>query len=655
MPKSWIKIVRDSSIKTKAQDGYDYFQGYEIRRPEIDVSDLKQEDVEEIFLLQAIYHYIVTQREFLSQDGKTQVLNIGVEDRSTNITTRLGHDMQVSQNAMRIALILSQKQPKVERYRNVLLAQIIGIAHDIGHAPFGHAGESAISDYLSNYGIRFNHSKYGANLIKNMIEDVIYEISDIGEEQTELRDDEARKFLEELVKEVAVGVENHSTYYSSGVENETIPQKATRLADGISYMVSDLSDLLRSDLPVVTREILTNAYNSLGFEIGNTGDLSFEEILDKLEEGGDSLRDLQRLLLSEAFSRNRVFNETVITDDYKMLMDIKSFYPPIMTIETENSYYQRIPNEMASEDRNKAMAIISQYYSYMTAMRNNGKYNEYLYNSDFVKRMDEILEGYRDEVLSGKLDSEVKFKDRVVFDRKIIESLDRKIREIEQIESVTSPTIMALFAIQNKIQYQQILRDGEGKALNNNEEVTRERITMMMDRVAKYAYAASRKPEEYCNEEEMGDISFYNERAIPDITKVRPSDMPEYVEGILAYATFVVQQMQNKDFESPESMQRIIDNVIQELGIREDKVPEIEQMDPKFFVVIQTRQRRTKDHMYIPKDVLELTRKRNVTLEDYTRMSKRTLSKAERFIEDPNSRVIDIEPDKDSQEGESIK
>ena len=78
--------------------------------------------------LQEFYDFIEASAEFLSLAGKTQVLNIGVRDRSLRITTRQIHDMHVSQNAMKIAKEFKKRDKKVKS-KDVLLAQITGLAH----------------------------------------------------------------------------------------------------------------------------------------------------------------------------------------------------------------------------------------------------------------------------------------------------------------------------------------------------------------------------------------------------------------------------------------------------------------------------------------------------------------------------------------------
>lgn len=69
---------------------------------------------------------------------KTQIM---VNSASDDQRTRLLHSMEVQKNARKIAIAMNA---------NYELAETIAIAHDIGHAPFGHAGEKAIDKYLED-------------------------------------------------------------------------------------------------------------------------------------------------------------------------------------------------------------------------------------------------------------------------------------------------------------------------------------------------------------------------------------------------------------------------------------------------------------------------------------------------------------------------
>jgi dGTPase len=76
---------------------------------------------------------------------KTQVF---VTSESDHYRTRLTHTLEVAQVARRLAIALGV---------NENLAEVIALAHDLGHAPFGHAGEAALRALLRDHG-GFEHN-----------------------------------------------------------------------------------------------------------------------------------------------------------------------------------------------------------------------------------------------------------------------------------------------------------------------------------------------------------------------------------------------------------------------------------------------------------------------------------------------------------------
>src|SRR5262249_62328128 len=77
---------------------------------------------------------------FRRMTGKTQVLVASVNDHHR---TRLTHTLEVTQLARTVARRLRLNED---------LAEAIALAHDIGHPPFGHAGEAALHECLKDYG-----------------------------------------------------------------------------------------------------------------------------------------------------------------------------------------------------------------------------------------------------------------------------------------------------------------------------------------------------------------------------------------------------------------------------------------------------------------------------------------------------------------------
>ena len=91
---------------------------------------------------------IVHSSAFRRMTGKTQVLVASVNDHHR---TRLTHTLEVTQVARTAARRLRLNED---------LTEAIALAHDIGHPPFGHAGEEALNECLAGVG-GFNHNLYG--------------------------------------------------------------------------------------------------------------------------------------------------------------------------------------------------------------------------------------------------------------------------------------------------------------------------------------------------------------------------------------------------------------------------------------------------------------------------------------------------------------
>lgn len=100
---------------------------------------------------------IVHSSAFRRMTGKTQVLVASVNDHHR---TRLTHTLEVTQVARTVARRLRLNED---------LTEAIALAHDIGHPPFGHAGEDALDECLSGHG-GFNHNLYGLRRVDELEE-----------------------------------------------------------------------------------------------------------------------------------------------------------------------------------------------------------------------------------------------------------------------------------------------------------------------------------------------------------------------------------------------------------------------------------------------------------------------------------------------------
>ncbi len=181
---------------------------------------------------------IIHSRAFRRLEAKTQVFTTRYSDHFRN---RLTHTLEVAQIARTVASALGL---------NTELAEALALVHDIGHPPFGHAGERKLDDLMRPHGGSFNHNLHALRIV----------------EQFEQR------YLDfpglNLTFEVREGIIKHSRDYSAA----EFPQLGEYLldlrppleaqlidwVDEIAYNTADLDDALEAgllDLAVLRREV----------------------------------------------------------------------------------------------------------------------------------------------------------------------------------------------------------------------------------------------------------------------------------------------------------------------------------------------------------------------------------------------------------------
>lgn len=97
---------------------------------------------------------IVHSRAFRRLEAKTQVFTIRYSDHFRN---RLTHTLEVSQIARTVAAALGL---------NAELAEALALVHDIGHPPFGHAGEKKLNQLMRAHGSGFNHNLQALRIVE---------------------------------------------------------------------------------------------------------------------------------------------------------------------------------------------------------------------------------------------------------------------------------------------------------------------------------------------------------------------------------------------------------------------------------------------------------------------------------------------------------
>ncbi len=168
---------------------------------------------------------ILHSKSFRRLKQKTQVFLLPKGD---HYRTRLTHTLEVSQNARTIAKALRLNEDLVEA---------ISLGHDLGHTPFGHAGERALNELCPQ---GFKHAEQSVRVVECLEKD--------GQGLN-------------LTKEVLDGILTHQT----ASEPMTLEGQVVRLSDKIAYVNHDIDDAIRggilseADIPPKYRMILGNS------------------------------------------------------------------------------------------------------------------------------------------------------------------------------------------------------------------------------------------------------------------------------------------------------------------------------------------------------------------------------------------------------------
>ncbi|MBU0766322.1 dNTP triphosphohydrolase [Patescibacteria group bacterium] len=165
---------------------------------------------------------IIHTRSFRRLKGKTQVF---VEGGGDHYRTRLTHTMEVAQISRDVARTLELNED---------LTECIALAHDLGHPPFGHAGESALNEWMQACDMSFEHNEQS------------YRIVTLLEEHSSL----AQGL--NLNQEVLEGLLKHSTPHDSPTPKlphaPSLEAQVVNIADEIAYTGHDCEDGLRAKL-----------------------------------------------------------------------------------------------------------------------------------------------------------------------------------------------------------------------------------------------------------------------------------------------------------------------------------------------------------------------------------------------------------------------
>ncbi|GIL08868.1 MAG: deoxyguanosinetriphosphate triphosphohydrolase-like protein [Chloroflexota bacterium] len=201
---------------------------------------------------------IIHAAAFRRLEYKTQVF---VNDEGDYYRTRLTHTLEVAQIGRTLARALAVNEDLVEA---------ICLAHDLGHPPFGHAGESALNALTADCG-GFNHNHQSFRIVTQL----------------------ERRYADwpglNLTHETLEGIAKHETEYdlsAAGGFNQTlrgsVEAQIANVADELAYNAHDLDDGLQAEL----------------IEPGQLAQLEiWRELCDQIGWSGERMDELTRHLI----------------------------------------------------------------------------------------------------------------------------------------------------------------------------------------------------------------------------------------------------------------------------------------------------------------------------------------------------------------------
>lgn len=220
---------------------------------------------------------ILHSKSFRRLKDKTQVF---LTPEGDHYRTRLTHTLEVSQNARTIAKALQLNEDLVEA---------IALGHDLGHTPFGHAGERALNQ-VCPYG--FSHSEQSVRTVD------VLEKGGIGLN---------------LTYEVRDGIRNHQT---SG-EPATLEGKIVRFSDKIAYIHHDMDDAIRGGI-LTEKDVPKEIGDVIGYTTGERLDHFIHDLVTNSygkddimmsEPVAKAMKDLRRFMFENVYTNKNAKSE----------------------------------------------------------------------------------------------------------------------------------------------------------------------------------------------------------------------------------------------------------------------------------------------------------------------------------------------------------
>ncbi|HHY64909.1 MAG TPA: deoxyguanosinetriphosphate triphosphohydrolase [Clostridiaceae bacterium] len=244
---------------------------------------------------------IIYSKAFRRLKHKTQVF---ISPEGDHYRTRLTHTLEVSQIARTIARALRLNED---------LTEAIALGHDLGHTPFGHAGERVL-DEVCSFG--FRHNEQSVRTVEFLEKD--------------------RRGLN-LTWEVLDGIEHHT----GNVMPSTLEGQIVRFADKIAYVNHDIEDAIRAgiisenDLPRDCCEVLgktpsARINSTITNIIENSAGRNEIRMSREFQEANDRLRSymFENVYIGSAAKKEESKAELMVRQLFLYLMEKPELLPP---------------------------------------------------------------------------------------------------------------------------------------------------------------------------------------------------------------------------------------------------------------------------------------------------------------------------------------
>lgn len=304
----------------------DRSKGRDTDEPQCDIRTIYQRDRDRI----------LHSKSFRRLKDKTQVF---LSPEGDHYRTRLTHTLEVSQISRTIAKALRLNED---------LTEAIALGHDLGHTPFGHAGERALDSVCEG---GFEHHLQSIRVVE-MLERQCQGLN--------------------LTVEVRDGIKNHQT---EGTPH-TLEGKIVRLCDKIAYVNHDIDDAIRGR--IITEEEIPAEYTSvLGHSLKERLDTLIHDIVFSSEDRDDiymspdveeAMQNLRKYMFKNVYTNPKAKSEEGKAE--RMLVMLYEYY---------NEHIELLPEKyrwLINERGEQKSRVVCDFVSGMTDHYAVSKFSE---------------------------------------------------------------------------------------------------------------------------------------------------------------------------------------------------------------------------------------------------------------------------------------